>query len=230
MKILFVLLFSYNTYALVCSPSEIYVREQQISAYKKTDGTSVKAHIRKAHCRKIQELNYFKDTTRQKIKGIETTLKKWKPEEKKVLEEYLEKLPSWLKKYKLSEILRGDVGGGPKNPASAIPLTKSLLIFDNFFIRSNKLEILIHEVAHIAILDLNEGELLNFSKFSGWVIDRKKGIRLPPKKLILPDSSSSPSEDFANHVEIYYSDPKKLKKLNPKMFSFIESIIKKREH
>ena len=65
MKFLFVLLFSVNTYALICTPDEVYIREQKISAYKKSDGTSVKAHIRESHCRRIQKLNYFKDATSQ---------------------------------------------------------------------------------------------------------------------------------------------------------------------
>ncbi len=121
------------------------------------------------------------------------------------------------------------MGGDPKNPASVIPLSKVLIVYDNFFKRPDKTDILVHEVAHLAILDLTQKELLGFVKSSGWTIDREKGIKRPPKVLVLPDSSESASEDFANHVEIYHSNPERLKKLNPKSFSFIESIIKKME-
>lgn len=104
-----------------------------------------------------------------------------------------------------------------------------MIVFDDFFVRQNKTEILVHEVAHLATLDLSETELVGFVKSSGWVVDRKKGIKRPPEVLLLPDSSDSASEDFENHVEIYHSNPERLKKLKPKSFSFIESLVKKRE-
>ena len=122
----------------------------------------------------------------------------------------MQKVPPWLRKYKFSEIHRGSVGGDLKNPASVIPLSKVLIVYDNFFKRPDKTDILIHEVAHLAILDLTEKELLGFVKSSGWTIDREKGIKRPPKVLVLPDSSESASEDFANHVEIYHSNPERL--------------------
>ncbi len=84
---------------------------------------------------------------------------------------------------------------------------------------------LIHEVGHLTILNLTNEEMAGFAKSSGWIIDRKKNIKIPPKTLIIPDSSESINADYANHIELYYSNPTLLKKLNPASFSFIEGII-----
>ncbi|MBA2404019.1 MAG: hypothetical protein H0V66_04540 [Bdellovibrionales bacterium] len=229
MPVIFLLLFSTTIFASLCGPHEIYVREQWIESYKKTDGTKVSAHLRKAHCRELTRFNYYQDSTTQIFKKIKTNIKKWKPEEKKIVDEYLAKLPEWMKKYKLSEQLRGDVGGNTNNPAAGIPLTKTLIIFDKFFEASNKLEVLIHEVGHLTILDLTNEEMIGFANASGWMINQEKGIKTPPKILVLPDSSESVSEDYANHIEMYYSDPTNLKKINPTSFIYIEKIIRKRE-
>lgn len=229
MAFIFLILFSSLAFAELCGPHEIYVREQWIESYTKTDSTNVRAHARKAHCRELTRFNYYQDSTTQTFKKIKTNIKKWKPEEKKVVDEYLGKLPQWLKNYRLGEELRGDVGGNAHNPAAGIPLTRTLIVFDKFFEAPNKLAVLIHEVGHLTILDLTNEEMAGFAKSSGWIIDRKKNIKLPPKTLIIPDSSESVSEDYANHIELYYSNPTLLKKLNPASFSFIEGIIKKRE-
>jgi len=105
--------------------------------------------------------------TMQTFKNIKTNIKKWNPQEKKILEGHLENLPAWLKKYKLTEILRGDIGGNPLNPAAAIPLTKTLLIFDHFFKSPNKQDIIIHEISHIAIYDIDPDTIEEFSRASG---------------------------------------------------------------
>lgn len=52
---------------------------------------------------------------------------------------------------------------------------------------------------------------------------------MPPQKLLLPDSTESPSEDFANHVETYSENPEKIKQLNINSFNILEAIIKNKE-
>ena len=51
----------------------------------------------------------------------------------------------------------------------------------------------------------------------------------PPNELLLPDSDQSPSEDFANSVELYYSNRQKLKNFNLKSFIILEKIISSKE-
>ncbi len=229
MVFIFLILLSSLVFAEPCGPHEIYVREQWIKAYTKSNGTKVSAHSRDAHCRELTHFNYFEDSTKQTFKGIKTTIKKWTIEERKIIEAHLEKVPSWLKKYKLTEILRGDIGGNALNPAAAIPLTRTLIIFDKFFKSSNKQDIINHEISHIAIHDIDPDLIEVFSKASGWRKD-KNGHRTPPQKLLLEDSSTAISEDLANHIETYYFSKEKLMLFNPLSFVIIQQIIQSKEN
>lgn len=207
--IFFFIFFSASTFAGPCGPHEIYIRGQWIESYQKTDGTNVSAHPRKASCRVLNRTNYFQDSTNQKFKNVKTNIKDWKPEEKKIIDDNLKKIPTWLKRYLIAETLRGD-SDGTQNPASIIALTKTLIIFDKFFQSNNKTQILTHEAAHLTILDLTKKELNDFTLASGWTINRSKGIKIPPKTLVIPDSNESVLEDYANHIEMYHYRPDEL--------------------
>lgn len=228
MAFIFLILFSSLVFAGPCGPHEIYVREQWIKAYTKSDGTKVSAHSRDAHCRELTHFNYFQDSTKQQFRGIKTTLKKWTAKERKIIENHLEKLPVWLKKYKLTEILRGDIGGNALNPAAAIPLTKTLIIFDQFFKVSHQSDILVHELSHIALHSIDPQVAIKFANLSGWIIERNKKP-VPPRKVIIPDSANSVGEDFANQIEIFHSNPEKLLQFNPQTFQLIKELIKREE-
>lgn len=229
MLIAFITFFLSMAFAGSCDPDEIYVREQWIKSYTRSDNLKVTAHMRRAHCREINRFNYFQDSTTQKFKNIKTNVKVWKSDEKRIIEEGLQQIPAWLKKYILSEILRAD-SDGTVNPASSIATTKTLIIYDVFFTQPNKTQILAHEIAHLTVLDLDEKELNEFVAASGWSLDRKRGIKIPPKALIIPDSYESILEDYANHIEMYHYNPEKLKKLNPSSYFVIEKIAKRRGH
>lgn len=228
MPFILLLLIISSAFARPCGPHEIYVREQSINTYTKQDGTKVSAHIRKPHCRELKQQNYFQDSSKQTFKNIKTNIKKWSSEEKKIVEEHLEKLPVWLKKYKLTEVLRGDIGGNSLNPAAAIPLTKTLLIFDHFFKSSNKQDIINHEISHIAFHNIDPKHSINFAILSGWKLEQGKRP-VPPEKVIMPDSTSSVGEDFANQIEVFHSNPDKLFNFNPQTFRFIQELIKQEE-
>lgn len=121
-------------FVLACLPNEIHIREQWINSYIKQDGTKVSAHNRTEHCRKIKVLNYFRNSASKEIKGLKTKFKPWTENEKKLLNKEIEKLPLWLKKYKLLEVLRASQQeGNPNNPAMVVPATKTFIIFDKFF-------------------------------------------------------------------------------------------------
>lgn len=228
MAFIFLILFSSIVFARPCAPHEIYIREQWIKAHTKSDGIKVSAHSRDAHCRELTRFNYFQDSTKQTFKGIKTTLKKWTAEEKKIIEDHLGKAPSWLKKYKLTEILRGDRGGNALNPAAAISLTKTLLIFDQFFKAPNQLDILVHELSHIALHNIDPQLAIKFAAASGWTLERNKRP-VPPQKVIMPDSANSVGEDFANQIEIFHSNPEKLLQFNPQTFHLIKELVKREE-
>ena len=86
MAFILLILFSSLVFAEPCGPHEIYVREQWIESYTKTDSTNVRGYTRKAHCRELTRYNYYQDSTTQTFKKIKTNIKKWKPEEKKVVD------------------------------------------------------------------------------------------------------------------------------------------------
>jgi hypothetical protein len=229
MKWLLILSLLKPLLTFACLPSEIHIREQLIDTYTKKDGTRISAHLRSEHCREINEHNYFQDSSSIKFKNFKSKFKPWIISEKNLINSELQKLPPWLKEYRIANLLRATVHeGNPKNAALTYPDSKTVIIFDAFFNSSEKQSIILHELSHIAIWDTNPDELLKLFISNGWTYKNGKSPE-PPQKVIIPDSSHSPSEDFANSVEMYYSDPKRLKEFNPKSFLILESIIKSKE-
>lgn len=215
-------------YVIACEPDQTFIREQYINTYPKKDGTIINGHIRKAHCRTVELTNYFQNNSSQKFIGIKPMLKPWKPAEKKIVETYLDRIPPWLKKYSIREILRANTKENPQNPAASVALTRTLLILDPFFTASNKIDIIVHELAHLAILDFSAVELTHFYEKAGWTRNKITNERIPPTHLLLEDSKGSISEDFANHIEVYHGNPERLRSFNPSVFHFLDELIKKR--
>ena len=231
LKLLILLFLICNSYdnTEACEPNEIHIREQWINSYTKEDGTEVFGHVRSEHCRELRGENYFQNSTKNEFRGLKTKFKKWTDSEKSLLEKEIKNLPASLKKYQLSEVLRAtEQDGNLNNPAMTIPATKTFIFFDKFFAMPNKQDVIIHEIAHIAVWDIDPYELQEFFESRGWKYEKGKPP-MPPKKVILDDSSNSPGEDFANSVELYYSEPQRLKTFNLKSFLILEKIIKSKE-
>jgi hypothetical protein len=230
LKLLFAFAFLNPLLGLACLPSEIHVREQWINTYIKKDSTKVSSHLRSEHCREVKGHRYFQDSSNEEIIGLKTEFKAWKENEKNILNKEIENLPEWLKKYRLSKIIRAtEEKGNPHNPGMTIPATKTLIIFDKFFSLSNKREVILHEMAHIAAWDIDPIILRSFFLARGWKYGNLGEIS-PPKKLLTTDSKFSPSEDFANSVELYYSNKSRLKDFNLKSFQLLDEIIKSKEN
>ncbi len=228
-KLVLILFIIIPINGLACLPSEIHVREQLINSYTKESGTEVNAHLRSEHCRELKGYNYLQNSTNIEYRGLKTEFKKWTENEKSSLNQEIENLPTWLKKYQLEEVLRAtQQRGNPSNPAMTIPGTKTLILFDKFFASPNKREIIIHEVAHIAVWDFSPDDLKKFLIANGWNFN--DGLKpTPPIKTFREDSKDSPAEDFANFVEAYYSNPDRLKKFNNQSFSILDQLIKQKE-
>lgn len=217
------LLLSTNGYS--CGVDEIFVTGHHMEEYVRSDGVKVEPYYRKSHCRKIEKLNYFTNGNTELSRKFEAKFKKWEKFEQKLIEDLLKELPPWLKRYKLSKILRSSVIlGQVNNPALIIPKSKTMIISDNYFKRKNQKGILIHEMSHIGVLDVDPSLLLKFFKAGGWYYTKGRNP-LPPGKVIMSDSVDSPSEDFANWVELYYTNPKKLKKFNKNQYQTLKRII-----
>lgn len=227
MKVFTFLLFFLPKISIACLENEAYIKEQWIESYTRNDGTFVTGHNRVSHCRMIN--NYtFEDHSKKNFKGIKTKFKKWKQNEKEAITNLIKNLPSWLLRYKITEVLRAShQEGNPNNPAAIHPATRELIIFDKFFKSNDKPSILIHELAHVAVLNIDEENyplLIDFFKSNGWTY-KIGSAPIPPKQVIIEDSVDSPSEDFANSVEMYYTAPEKLKKFNINSFIMLEKII-----
>jgi hypothetical protein len=227
-KIAFALIFYIPQLLLACLPHEIYIKSHQVNSYERSDGTKVQEYARLGHCRELPRSNYFKDSTSQKFKNINPKIKSWNGTEKNLVLKVMAKLPKWLAAYRIKEILRAD-SDGTKNPAASIPSSKTLIIYDSFFTSIDQKSIITHELAHIALWDLDATQVEDFSRLSGWEVKKDLNLRIPPKKLLLPDSLESISEDFANHVELYYSSPNHIKTHNSEVFNFIDKLIKQKE-
>lgn len=229
MKWLVVLILLKPFFALACQPNEIHIREQWIEGYTKENGTYVSAHPRSEHCREIRGHRYFQDSNTEEIKGLKTKFKAWTDKEKSLLQTEIENLPNWLKRYKLSKMLRANEEiGNPNNPAMTIPATKTLIIFDKFFSTSKIRGVMVHEIAHIAAWDIDPIILKSFFLARDWKY-QEAGKIISPAKTLISDSKLSPSEDFANSVELYYSDRHRLKNFNLKSFQILKEIIKTKE-
>ena len=229
MSVIFLFLFTVTAFALPCEPYEIYIREQWIDTYTKLDGTKVSEHPRSAHCREIERSNYFQDSTNQTFKNIKPRIKRWSATEKKIVQENLALLPPWLSQYYIAETLRGDIGGSPKNPAASVPLTRTLLIFDQFFKEKDKRAVIIHEMAHIALPSIDPELKLEFALSSGWRFSESNEL-IPPSKLLMPDSKDSINEDLTNYIEAYYTDANRLMTFNSLSFLAVKKIIESKEN
>lgn len=219
----------FSGHALSCLENQIYVQEHQVAPYVRADQTPVSGYQRNGYCRDINTENYFRDSSTQKIKGSHFKLKKWSDAEKKIVQSHIDKLPKWLGRYRFGEVLRAE-NDGTKNPAATVPYTKTIIFFDPFFSSKNQKDILIHEVAHLAVWDLEVSAAEAFAAASGWYIDETKTKRLPPTNPISTDSVNSISEDFANHIEIYYANEAILRKQNPKAHDFIRKLVLRKEN
>ena len=208
-----------------CGVEEIFITGHQVEGYVRSDGVKVQSYYRKSYCRKIEKINFFTDQDSNLSKAYKIKFKQWKKSENKLIESLLGQLPNWLKRIKLSKILRSSIiQGEARNPALIIPKAKTLIISDNFFARKNKKAVLIHEMSHIGVLDVDPSLLLRFFKAGGWSYTKGRNPS-PPEKVIIGDSIYSPSEDFANWVELYYTNPKRLKKFNEKQYQVLDKII-----
>jgi hypothetical protein len=68
--------------------------------------------------------NYFQNVNKKEIRGLKTKFKVWTEAEKTIVDKELNNLPLWLKKYKVSDILRASLQeGNPLNGFSSRKVT-----------------------------------------------------------------------------------------------------------
>lgn len=231
-QIYIMLLFgiSINGYSreIQCKSWQTYVKEHTVKSYVKKDGTRLKQTIRKAHCR--EKWKYadkwgplFQNTKPDYWPQSKEDFKKWSSQEKEFIFQELSEIPL-IHHYRVNSILRAKKSKDKKNPASSIPETKDIVLYDLYFDSKDTKEILTHEMAHIIAHQIETKYISIFAEKSGWKleINKRQVYEVPPTKLIKKDSSFSIEEDFCNYFEIYVTNPEKIKKFNLDIYNLLK--------
>lgn len=216
-----------NAYAIECEWWQIKVRGHKVPRHERND-SPVSPHSRKEHCRerwKGTDL-YIKNFINSPISGWphQEKFKDWTRQEVRTVLEVLSTLPAWTESKNYS-FYRASKSVHEGNSATSEIGSKAIVLYDSFFKEKQQASILIHESAHHLFQKVSVDEMNEFATLSGWTInvsENRKVYELPPKKLIKPDSDLNKEEDFSNHLEVFYLDPKKYRKQYPQIYKFIQ--------
>lgn len=193
---------------------------------------TVSARPRQEHCRERWKnaekiISSFNDQKPTKWPHHET-FKTWKKSEIEDILKIYENIPSSLlpNSQSLHRAKKSVVTG---NPASTNTLENSIIIYDNFFQSKEKKTVIEHELSHLAYENLSISDTIEYSNLSGWTLKTEgdKIFEVPPKNVIKEDSKISKEEDFANRLEIYLSDPEKLKSYSHENYEFFRKRFSK---
>lgn len=183
----------------------------------------MRGYYKKQYCRKsnfkIKSLRF--ENTSPNLWKFKEKFKSWNDKEISIILNSLDKLPSYFRNKKIKSFHRGIASHFRNNPASTLPISNEIVLYDSFFKSKEKERILTHEISHIVYLDLTSEEKINFAKILGWNISPL----MPPKEVIYPDSLDGPAEDIANNLEAYFYDSAKQLKLNKEIPEFIQKLI-----
>jgi Mlc titration factor MtfA (ptsG expression regulator) len=118
-----------------------------------------------------------------------------------------------------------------KTSASKAPTANKIILYDSvFFITHNLYEIVIHELSHILYNSLDDNIKDKYLHVAKWEDSNSSGknskMIVYRSKFVKEDGKLYPDEDFANNVESYFSKDQKIKKLNPKIFKWIDQFFK----
>jgi hypothetical protein len=151
----------------------------------------------------------------QLIGQAKKNFKRWTQLEiAEVLKEY-EKMPDWLL-FLQKTFHRAERSIVHNNPAASDKRTDSITIYDEFYKRPHKEAIVGHELAHLLYKKLSVSEITSFTDLAGWTLKVEDGkvFEVPPSTVLINDSTLNKEEDFANLIEIYFTDPNRLKNHN----------------
>lgn len=227
MKYLFLILtigYLPTSYAIECKWWQTKVSTHRVSTHQR-NGSTVSSHPRQEHCREKwkysdQIVSSFQDEKPSNW-STQDKFKKWNQADiVEVLKAY-EKMPDWLL-FLQKSFHRAEISTIPKNPAASDKTTDSITIYDEFYKRSNKEAIVGHELAHLLYKKLSVSDITSFTDLAGWTlkVEGSEVFEVPPSKVLINDSKLNKEEDFANLIEIYFTDPNKIKSYNPKLFEF----------
>jgi hypothetical protein len=216
-------------YAIQCEWWQTKYSAARVDKHPRQGTRGVREHPRNEYCRDKWKdagfyLKQFKDEPIIGWPHKGEVFKKWSRTEIQTLLEILPKLPVWteIKKYKLYRAIKSIHEG---NSATSEVTYGSIILYDKFFIDGNKPSALVHESGHHLFKKFSFLETEEFAALSGWkdeISKDRKVYTLPPTILIKPDSTLNKEEDFTNHLEIFFENPKSYKQKYPKVFEFLQ--------
>jgi hypothetical protein len=229
MKYFLLLIIFWNVpvaFAVECQWWQSKVSSHQVNAHQR-NGSTVSSHPRQEHCREkwkhSDKIASSFQNARPELWTDQEKFKQWTQSEiVEVLKAY-EKLPDWLL-FLQKTFHRAEKSTIPKNPAASDKRTDSITVYDEFYNRQNKVAIIGHELAHLLYKRLSVSEITSFTDLAGWTlkVEGSKVFEVPPPIVLINDSNLNKEEDFANLIEVYFTDPNKLKNHNFKLFEFFK--------
>ena len=198
----------------------------QVNAHQRS-GSTVSSHPRQEHCREkwrhSDKITSSFQNTRPEVWTDQEKFKQWKQLEIAEILKAYEKMPEWLL-FLQKSFHRAEKSTILKNPAASDKRTDSITIYDEFYKRQNKEAIIAHELAHLLYKKLSVSEITTFTDLAGWTlkVEGNQVFEVPPAIVLISDSTINKEEDFANPIEIYFTDPNKLKNHNLKLFEFFK--------
>ncbi|MBK9294975.1 MAG: hypothetical protein IPM57_11150 [Oligoflexia bacterium] len=231
------LLFSYKpAYSSdACGPGSHWVRAHHRSGYVRYDGVVVSDTVVSGHCRGNQKsYGIWKDSFLNSIpigwphkneKDI-----KWKVDEIERILEALDSLPSFLSNLKGVKIYRMKKSSEPNNPGTSAINGNIIVLYDEAFKSKNFSRVLSHELAHQLYNSLDSVDRDAYNLVAGarkFSSGNKYYLEHRSSGYVAEDGKMSINEDFANNIEYYIFEPKKLKKVTPGVYEYFQKTYKK---
>ena len=221
------LLSTFKVWAQDCPPNFYKVSSHQRNAYVKSDGTKVSASVVEEHCLPNRVLEsprpVFKTHRPSGWPEAHEKFKPWTPEEKLSLSRALAVLPKKLSHFGELNLYRSALAS--ENPAVSNSANRIIVFYDSFEKHDLK-QVLAHELAHFYWDSLPKYIKQEFLDAADWKLNSdRQSISLKRETIFHPDSYLGPHEDFANTVELFVSDPKRLS-TNSKLLKCLERFIK----
>jgi hypothetical protein len=212
-----------------CGEGRHWVRAHHRRAYYRSTGIFVKAAEVTAHCQDNQQS--FK-TWRDKLlsgvpKGWSHHTEKptsWTDEEIERLLEALDDIPKELLANSIKGIYRFAKSDAYPNQGTWGP--NVIALYDTAFDQNNNLtRVLAHELSHEVYADFSDPIKDSYRLATDWYrLKAGNGHADAPRwfGFVEEDGKISPTEDFANNVEYYLFEPKKLMDITPTAYRWIE--------
>lgn len=236
---LFLMLLSSEAFAVdskpkasdACPFGQHWVQAHHRNAYSRADGTHVSAADVSAHCQdNPPSYAKWKDRLKGNVNppgwAKKEKVKDWTEDERERAFESLAEVPSSILTESVKSIYRSQKSFQyEKNPAAGD--SGYIVLYDRAFDgNANLARILAHEFAHEVFRQIPNNLRRKYADEAGWIREGDGQSYLPGRlDYVEEDGPSSVTEDFANNIEYFIFDRKKLQKTAPKVDTWIQKMF-----